>query len=93
MMLIWQEVAGGLPEPAVPTPTDGWATRFFETCVVLRTRADRLALNRLVRRLREPGVVLALRDGNGVPTPCRLVRADGTQRVLLAFAVVNPAPV
>ncbi|MCH8685580.1 hypothetical protein [Pedomonas mirosovicensis] len=92
MMLTWRDVAGGLPEPEVPTPTEGWATRFFETPLMLKSRGERQALDRLARKLGEQDAVLALRDANGVCTPCRLIRMAGEARVVLEFAVVSSAP-
>lgn len=89
MMLTWQDVAGGLPQPDMPMPQHGWATRFFSTVLVVRTASDRRALESAARRLREGGCVLALRDPNGNSTPCRLVGMEGLGRVVLEFEVLD----
>lgn len=103
MSLSWQEVACGLPVPALPLPS-GCCTRFF-TAALEVPAADLPRLQAVARRLLEEGCIVRLPDGEGADWPCRLTAlpdvlpdvlpdagaaAGGRRRVRLEFEVVEP---
>ncbi|MGK2285789.1 hypothetical protein [Pedomonas sp. V897] len=89
MRLTWQDVAGDLPEPDMPVPQQGWATRLFSSSLVLKDMEERGRLERVARTLRQNGVFVALRGPGGRPVACRLVGLEGQLRVVLDFEVAE----
>lgn len=100
MSLFWQDVACGLPVPALPL-AQGFATRFFTAALVVPA-ADLARLREVAHRLREAGQTVRLSSGFGAAGVgadwlCRLTEVldatpleDGRWRVLLEFEVVQP---
>lgn len=95
MSLSWQDVACGLPVPALPMLPEGWRTRFFSAVLILPDgQAERL--RSVTLNLLADGLTVLLPHGAGPDWPCRLVAApdlaaapEGGWHVRLEFEVVE----